>query len=84
MAYMRHSLLALMLLAACADDRPDPAADLCNDTATSSDKTPRIAECEARCKTGDGTAELCAPEMEVACIAECVRCNPQQAWCPRD
>ena len=74
MAYMRHLMLAV-LLAACGDT-PGPTANLCPA------EPDRTVECEARCKTGDDTAEVCAEDAEVACLGECLRCNPQVAWCP--
>lgn len=77
MCAMRALALALLLASACTDD-PDPAANLCPGGAD------RAAECEARCKTGDDRAEVCAPDLETECLDECVRCNPQEAWCPGD
>lgn len=78
MSYMRHPLLAL-LLAACSE-APDPGPPPCP---TSSSRNP-LAECEARCKTGDDSAEVCGVDLERACVDECVRCAPDVAWCPRD
>ena len=73
---MRHLILAFILLAACSDNI-DPTADLC----PGQDRTD---ECSNRCKPADGSpGEVCAVDQEVACLAECERCNPAEAWCPR-
>ena len=72
---MRHLLLLAALLTACAED-PDPAANLCP-------AADRMLECEDRCKPADGSpGEVCAVDLELACLDECERCNPVTAWCP--
>ena len=72
---MRHLLLLAALLTACAED-PDPAANLCP-------ATDRMLECEDRCKPADGSpGEVCAVDLELACLDECERCNQATAWCP--
>jgi hypothetical protein len=69
--------LLLLAVAACTET-VDPAANLCPGAV-------RIDECSARCKTGDpATAEVCAVDLEIECLDECIRCNPHDAWCPRD
>ena len=79
MSYMRHLLLTMSLLTACSE-APDPDPPPCP---TSAARDP-VAECETRCKTGDpATAEVCYPGAEVACLDECLRCEPLGAWCPR-
>ncbi len=80
---MRHLLLLALLLTACtADDAPpvDPAANLCRDDLRADVRTQR---CSERCKPADGSpGEVCAVDLELACLDECERCNPFEAWCP--
>lgn len=78
MSHMRYLLLALLLTACSEPADPDPPP-----CPTSAARDPR-AECEARCKTGDpATTEVCGVDLELACVEECLTCEPAGAWCPR-
>lgn len=69
---MRYPIIVIALVAACSD----PVRTVCPSHDTR-------AWCEDQCKTGDASAEVCSPGEEVACLDECLRCEPDTAWCPR-
>lgn len=78
MSHMR-TLLFCLLLTACSED-VDPTANLCMDDIR---QDVRMDRCSERCKPSDGSpGEVCGPDLEAACLDECMRCNPYQAWCP--
>jgi hypothetical protein len=71
-----RTMLALLILVAACSDATDPTANLCPGA-------DRLQECSERCKPPDGSpGEVCATDAERACLDECMRSNPFEAWCP--